>query len=134
MKRLFLFLLVLFIFIPVLKAQNVYDPIYGNLPPEEKEIKMNPDGYINGVTLLLEPGYAFANGKSKQDILSQNIHISNPFLKLSIFLPMQDNATVFLNTLIASFRQESKETDVLYQSEMSYTTFSISAGIKFHIK
>jgi hypothetical protein len=134
MKRLVLFLFVLFIFIPVLKAQDIHDPIYGNLPPEEKETKMNPDGYIDGVTLLLEPGYAFANGKFKQDIHSQNINTSNPFLKLSIFLPMQDNATVFLNTLIASFRQENKETDFLSQSEMSYTTFSISAGIKFYIK
>ncbi len=142
MKWIVFLVLVLLIIAPMLKAQNVHDPIYGNLPPKEKESKMNPDGYINGVTFVIEPGYDFANGKFEQDTkglsslgrVSQNVSIRNPFLKLAVLLPMQENSTVFVNTLIGSFEQESKETDFFLHNKISYTRFSISAGIKLYVK
>ncbi|MFH0931391.1 MAG: hypothetical protein V1890_05600, partial [Candidatus Zixiibacteriota bacterium] len=88
MKKAILLLAGLFLITPILKAQNVYDPIYGNMPPEEKESKMNPDGYVEGVTIGIEPGFDYATGKSKQGIYSSKISIKSPFLKLSVLLPM----------------------------------------------
>jgi len=136
MKKTILLLLGLLLIAPILKAQDVYDPIYGNLPPieKEKESKMNPDGYIEGVTLSIEPGYDFASGKCKQDVYNQKVSMSSPFLKLSVFLPMTENASVFLNTFTTWFNQEQKHSDNIPDIKLSYTRFSISAGLKFYIK
>jgi hypothetical protein len=111
----------------------------------KEQWRMTPDGYIGGATLVIEPGFDFASGKYQEDteglllprtpqFITQNTNIKNPFVKLSVLVPTIYNTTFFVNALASWFKQKGERNDYFFANELSYTRFSISAGVKIYIK
>ena len=109
---------------------------------EEKQVKMNPDGYINGTTFSFEAGYDFGLGSYETKLdeiywpetISQDRKISNPFLKFSILIPKSETTTLVLNVLASAFKEKGLENQYFNEDKLSYARFSVSLGFKLYFK
>jgi len=141
MKKIILFLILSFSVTSFLKAQ---DPIYGNgqareLEEKEQIGKMNPDGYIGGITLKIEPGFDYV-GNAKTDhyiesnIITQNLSLNNWYVKGTILFPLDLKSSFFLNLAIDKFEEEGLGDKNFYGWKTYYTRFSIRCGFNFYFK
>ena len=133
MKKIILISIFFFIFSPVVESQDLAETF------KLKEPKLNPDGYIGGVTFKIEPGFDYVgNAEYKENLGSssatQDLTIKNPFLKLNVLFPLAENSTFFLTTTVNWFKEKGIENDYFWGWETHYTRFSISGGFNFYLK
>jgi hypothetical protein len=118
MKKIILVLLVLIFMACSVKAQD----------------KMNPDGYVNGVTFYIEPGWEVGTGEYKVRSESQNLRFDNPYLRISMFIPLSEKSTISINTGLGHLTQIGSGNNCFPADELKFTRLSISVGWKIYLK
>ena len=141
MKKIILLLIIYFSATSFLKAQ---DPIYGNgqareLEEKEQIVKMNPDGYIGGITFKIESGCDYINNAKTDNYIepktiTQDLQLSNWYVKGTILFPLDLKSSFFLNLAVGKFSEEGLEDKNSWGWKTSYNRFSISGGFNFYIK
>jgi len=107
-------------------------------------LRTNPDGYIGGITFIIEPGINYANGSFEQDtegdlqptiprFISQDIKLRSEFIKSSLLFPVSTSVTLSLNSFFSWFKEKGEANNYFYFNETSYTRYSLSLGLKIYI-
>ena len=96
--------------------------------------KINPDGYVKGFTLHIEPGWEIGTGEYKVSSVTQNLRIDNPYLRMAMFIPLSEKSTIFINTGLGYLKQIGNGNNYFPADELKFTKFSISVGWKVYFK
>jgi hypothetical protein len=105
----------------------------------EDIVKMNPDGYIGGITIRIEPGFDYIdNAKTdnyiESNTITQDLRLSNWYVKGTILFPLDLKSSFFINLAIGKFEEEGLGDKNFWGWKTYYNRFSISGGFNFYFK